>query len=464
MVQKQSIQARIYAVFQNLGTLALLLIAFPFNCTVVLATLLWNFFSRSFNKQVVLNENPKNILIGGGRMTKTLQLARSFHAAGHRVILFDLEQHWFSGYRFSNSVARFYTVPDSHKDISGYTQAVRVIAKKENIDFFVPVGIFAASYFDSERKPVLSGYCENFHFDADTMKMLDNKFTFAQIARSLSLSVPKSFLITDSEQVLNFDFTNEKRKYILKTIVYDSVLRLDLTKLPMESPEKMEIYVKSKPISQDTPWILQEFIPGTEYCTHSAVRNGELTVHCCCKSSAFQVNYENVEHPEIQEWVIHFVKELQLTGQLSFDFIQAEDGTIYALECNARAHSAITMYYNHPGLADAYLNHEPPVEPLQPLSNSKPTYWLYHELWRLNEIRSLKQLQKWFKNIWRGKDAIFEVNDPLPFLMVHHWYIPLLLLDSLRSLQSWVRIDFCIGKLIKFGEDVKYSNTSTTKK
>lgn len=456
MVQQQSIQARIFAVFQNLGTLALLAIAFPFNCTVVLASLLWNFFSRPLSKQVVLSENPKNILIGGGKMTKTLQLARSFRAAGHRVILFDIHKYWLSGYRFSNAVAGFYTVPDPHKDKEGYTQALRALAKKENIDFFVPVGIFAFSYFDSKRKPVLSGCCECFHFDADTMKMLDDKFAFAEKARSLSLSVPKTFLITDSEQVLKFDFANEKRKYILKSIVYDSVLRLDLTKLPMESLEQMAVHVRSMPISKDNPWILQEFISGKEYCTHSTVRNGELMVHCCCESSAFQVNYENVDKPEIKQWVSQFVKELQLTGQISFDFIQAEDGTVYAIECNPRTHSAITMFYNHPGLADAYLSAEPQnfaSLPLEPLPDSKPTYWLYHEVWRLNEIRSLKQLQTWFKNIGRGKDAIFDVNDPLPFLMVHHWQIPLLLLDNLRKLKGWVRIDFNIGKLVQLGGD-----------
>ena len=448
---------QIFALFQNLGTLALLAIASPINCTVVLASLLWNFVSRPYKAQVVLSENPKNILIGGGKMTKTLQLARSFHAAGHRVILFDLDKYWFSGYRFSNAVAGFYTVPDRQKDKDGYTTALRAIAKQENIDFFVPVGIFANDYFDSNRQPVLSGYCETFHFDADTMKMLDDKFTFTEIARSLSLSVPKAFLITDPEQVLKFDFSQEKNKYILKSIVYDPIFRLDLTKLPMESLEKMAVRVKSLPISKDNPWILQEFIAGKEYCTHSTVRNGELTVHCCCESSAFQVNYENVDKPEILQWVSHFVKELQLTGQISFDFIQAEDGTIYAIECNPRTHSAITMYYNHPGLADAYLGKDfasnvRTIYPLQPLPDSKPTYWLYHEVWRLNEIRSLKQLQTWFKNILRGKDAIFDVNDPLPFLMVHHWHIPLLLLDNLRKLKGWVRIDFNIGKLVKIGD------------
>ncbi len=391
-------------------------------------------------------------------MTKALQLARSFHAAGHRVVLVETHKYWLTGHRFSNAVDRFYTVPAPEKDPEGYIQALLDIAKKENIDVYVPVCSPVQSYYDSLAKPVLSGCCEVFHFDAEVTKMLDDKFAFTETARSLSLSVPKSFKITDPEQVLNFDFSNEKRKYILKSIPYDSVRRLNLTKLPCDTPEETAAFVKSLPISEQKPWIVQEFIPGKEYCTHSTVRDGELRLHCCCESSAFQVNYENVDKPEIEQWVSHFVKELGLTGQASFDFIQAEDGTVYAIECNPRTHSAITMFYNHPGVADAYLAKDvagnvSTSQPLQPLPDSKPTYWTYHELWRLTNIRSLSQLQTWIKNIWRGKDAIFAVNDPLPFLMVHHWQIPLLLLDNLRRLKGWVRIDFNIGKIVEIGGD-----------
>lgn len=385
-------------------------------------------------------------------MTKALQLARSFDAAGHRVILVETHKYWLTGHRFSNAVARFYTVPAPQKDPEGYTQALLNIVKQENIDIYVPVCSPVASYYDSLAKPVLSGCCEVFHFDIEVTKMLDDKFAFAQTARSLGLSVPKSVHITDPQQVLNFDF-NEKRKYILKSIPYDSVHRLNMTKLPCDTTAETEAFVKSLPISEEKPWIMQEFIPGQEYCTHSTVRDGELRLHCCCESSAFQVNYESVDQPEIMQWVSHFIKELRLTGQASFDFIQVEDGTIYAIECNPRTHSAITMFYNHPGVADAYLGKEPLAEPLQPLPDSKPTYWLYHEVWRLNEIRSWKQLQTWAKNILRGKDAIFDVNDPLPFLMVHHWQIPLLLLDNLRELRGWIRIDFNIGKLVELGGD-----------
>lgn len=386
-------------------------------------------------------------------MTKALQLARSFHAAGHRVILIETHKYWLSGHQFSKAVNRFYTVPDPQKDLEAYIQALLDIVQKENIDVYVPVCSPVASYYDSLAKPALSQHCEVFHFDADVTRMLDDKYAFSEKAKSLGLSTPKSFKITDPEQILNFDFSQETRKYILKSIPYDPVRRLNLTKLPCATPEETAAFVKSLPISPEKPWIMQEFIPGKEYCTHSTVRNSELRLHCCCESSAVQVNYENVANTKILQWVQRFVQGSEITGQLSFDFIEAEDGTVYAIECNPRTHSAITMFYNHPGVADAYLSQTPQPTTLQPLPNSKPTYWLYHEIWRLTGIRSFSQLSTWLNNLLRGKDSIYSLQDPLPFLTVHHWQIPLLLLQNLQKLKGWIRIDFNIGKLVELGGD-----------
>ncbi|WP_333358813.1 hypothetical protein [Microcoleus sp. herbarium14] len=214
-------------------------------------------------------------------------------------------------------------------------------------------------------------------------------------------------------------------------------------------------FVKSLPISESNPWIMQAFIPGQEYCTHSTVRDGELRVHCCCESSAFQINYEMVDKPEIEAWVRQFVGGLNLTGQVSFDFIQAhDDGRIYALECNPRTHSAITMFYNNPDVAKAYLEREPLSAVIQPLKSSRPTYWIYHEIWRLvTHLHSKSETLRRLQIIASGKDAIFELSDPLPFLMVHHWQIPLLLLENLRQFKGWIRIDFNIGKLVELAGD-----------
>ncbi|MDJ0775278.1 MAG: ATP-grasp enzyme [Mastigocoleus sp. MO_167.B18] len=452
-ITSMSLKANLKVILKNIATLGLLLLALPFNALIVTFSLVLQRFgikSKNIDSEAV---EPKNILISGGKMTKALQLARSFHAAGHRVVLIETHKYWLSGHRFSNAVDKFYTTDFPQKNPQAYIQNLIDIIKEENIDVYIPVTSPVASYYDSLAKPVISEYCQVFHLDVEVTEMLDDKFAFSQRAGSMGLSIPKSFKITAPEQVLNFDFSGETRKYILKSIPYDSVRRLDLTKLPCDTPEQTEAFVRSLPISPQKPWIMQEFIPGKEYCTHSTVRNGEVRLHCCCESSAFQVNYENIEHSKIRQWITHFLGELGVTGQLSFDFIEAEDGEVYAIECNPRTHSAITTFYNHPEVANAYIGQQPQVEPIEPLINSKPTYWLYHEIWRLTSIRSLTQLRNWLVNIWRGTDAIYQLNDPLPFLMVHHWQIPLLLLQNLLKLKGWTRIDFNIGKLVEAGGD-----------
>lgn len=439
--------APIMTVLKNIGTLTLLLIAFPFNLVVVLAAWLWSRLTQPFTPKPVAN-NPKTILLTGGKMTKALQLARLFHATGHRVIVVEIHKYWLSGHRFSNAIARFYTVPAPEKDPEGYYQSLGDIIRSEGVDVFIPVSSPVASYYDAVAATHFPPECEVLHFTSEMTQLLDDKFRLCQTARELGLSAPKSFLITDVEQILNFDFEADGSRYILKSLKYDSVLRLDLTLLPFPG---MAEYIKRLPISAARPWTMQEFITGQEYCTHSTVRHGKVQLHCCSKSSPFQVNYEHVDRPEILAWVQRFAAALNLTGQLSFDFIQTEEGTVYPIECNPRTHSAITMFHDRPELAAAYL--EDRAELLEPLPQSKPTYWLYHEIWRLMSVRSIADLRTRWQILWRGTDAIFQRNDPLPFLWVHHWQIPLLLLDNLRKLRGWVRIDFNIGKLVELGGD-----------
>ncbi len=134
---------------------------------------------------------------------------------------------------------------------------------------------------------------------------------------------------------------------------------------------------------------------------------------------------------------------------MSFDFIETADGTPYAIECNPRTHSAITMLYDHPRLAAAYL--EPAdAEVVVPTSTSRPTYWRYHEVWKL--VRGPER-GRTLAVLCCGKDAIFALRDPLPFLLVHHLQVPALMLTSLRRREAWTRIDFNIGKLVEPGGD-----------
>ena len=451
MLQILFVSGNVSAIARNIGTLFLLLLLLPFNLAMVLLSWVTNLVSGGDKSQLSAINQPKRILITGAKMTKALQLARSFHRDGHEVYLVETHKYWLSGHQFSKAVTGFFTVATPEKEPEQYCQDILNIVQQKNIDLFIPVSSPIASYYDSLAKKAIEPYCESLHLDPEETVILDDKHAFCSKAREFGLSAPKVFRITDPQQILDFDFDRDGSKYIVKSIPYDSVLRLDLTRLPFEG---MEDYVRSLPISESKPWVMQEFIRGQEYCFHATVRKGKIRLHCCSESSPFQVNYKQVDNPAIYQWVKTFVEKMNLTGQVCFDMIQTEDGTVYPIECNPRLHSAITMFHDHRGVAQAYLSDGELDEiPITPLPNSKPTYWTYHELWRLLSIRSLDELKAWWNKVTKGTDAILTPDDPLPFLMLHNWQIPLLLLDNLRRLKGWVKIDFNIGKLVEIGGD-----------
>lgn len=447
MCSPLSILSVLATLLQTLAVLALLTAVLPLNLAIVIPAFLWSRM-RPAPRHPALR--PQRILLTGGKMTKALQLARCFNAAGHSVVLVETHKYWLSGHRFSNAVERFYTVPAPEEDADGYVAALLDLVQQENIDAFIPVSSPVASAYDAMAGEALAPHCQVIHSSPDAVAMLDDKFKLCETARSLGLSAPKAVLITSPQQILSFDFKTDSGPYLLKSLRYDAVSRLDMTRLPFPG---MAAYVESLPISKANPWVMQEFISGQEYCTHSTVRQGTIRLHCCSKSSPFQVNYDHVDKPEIYAWVKTFVRALNLTGQISFDVIQAADGTVYPIECNPRTHSAITMFYNHPDVAEAYLTDSAIGDPITPLPGSRPTYWLYHEIWRLTGITSWAELQAWRQTIAEGTDALFQWQDPLPFLMVPHWQITLLLLNNLRQLKRWVKIDFNIGKLVERGGD-----------
>lgn len=432
---------RARATARTVATLGLLTAALPANLAVTGATLVRGALTPPPPSRG--GDAPRTVLVSGGKMTKALQLARAFHADGHRVVLVESSRYRYSGHRFSRAVDAFHVVPDPTDP--GYAAALADVVEREGVDVYVPVCSPVASLHDARAARLLADRCEVLHVADDVIGMLDDKDRFAAAAQELGLGVPRTHRITDPQQVLDFDFPDDGTRWILKSIPYDPVRRLDLTPLPRPTREQTRAFVEQLPISDDQPWILQELVEGQEYCTHGTVRDGKLQVWACCASSPFQINYAHLDEPDIEAWVTTFVAAHGLTGQVSFDLIRTPAGELRAIECNPRTHSAITMFHDHPDLARAYLDDD--VDTIRPLPDSRPTYWLYHELWRM--LTAPATAPRRLRVIVDGKDALWDRHDPLPFLLVPHLQIVSLLLGNLRAGRDWVRIDFNIGKLVE---------------
>ena len=110
--------------WRSVGVLAGLALSLPVDLAVTAAALLTTRAPRP-----VTAAEPRTVLISGGKMTKALQLARSFSAAGHRVVLVEKATYRFTGHRFSRAVDAFHLVPDPRD--TGYAQALLDIVRAE---------------------------------------------------------------------------------------------------------------------------------------------------------------------------------------------------------------------------------------------------------------------------------------------------------------------------------------------
>lgn len=430
---------------RSLAALTLLEATLPLNLLLVGAAVARR-GRRPRATSVLPASQRRTVLVSGAKMTKALVLARLFHQAGHRVVMVETARYRLTAHRFSRAVAAFHVVPDPGSP--DYADALLRVVKDEDVDVWVPVSSPASSLPEAQAAQVLHDALgtgiEVVHLDADTLERIDDKHQFAVMADEAGLAVPATHRITDPQQVLDFDFDAHPGPWVLKSIPYDPVRRLDLTPLPRPTPAETAAFVRDLPISPEQPWILQELLDGVEWCTHGTARDGRLTVWVCCRSSAWQLTYEQVEHPAVREWVERFVAFHGLTGQVSFDLIEDADGTVRAIECNPRTHSAITLLAGRPEVAVAYLRDD--AEAVEPPLGGRPTYWLHHELWQA--LRHPSTAPGRLRTVLRGTEAVLDGHDPLPFLALHHLHLPSLLWHSLRTGTPWLKIDVNIGKLV----------------
>ena len=69
-------------------------------------------------------------------------------------------------------------------------------------------------------------------------------------------------------------------------------------------------------------------------------------------------------------------------------------------------------------------------------------FWKPKNCFKLSALQMLK-----------GGDALLSGDDPLPFLAMYLIQIPSLLALEILHGTDWLKIDFCIGKIVKEGGD-----------
>jgi hypothetical protein len=99
--------------------------------------------------------------------------------------------------------------------------------------------------------------------------------------------------------------------------------------------------------TNESPWLVQEFVDGPMLCTYSTLHEGNATAHCAYRAPrqwehSTGIQFESVDGRESLAVVETIGRALGYTGQISFDFVVATDG-IVIIECNPRTTDGVLL-------------------------------------------------------------------------------------------------------------------------
>jgi hypothetical protein len=304
-----------------------------------------------------------------------------------------------------------------------------------------------------------------FAFDGETSDILDNKFTFNQELVRSNLPCPETAnmeCFEDGEAFFKDKTTsNTKKRYIVKPSVYDPAARTEILFLPVDDIKQQTEYLRSRNASKKTPYVIQEVLTPPEFGSYAVYNDGYLTAFELFDSCASCLKYEQLPDKKQYDAVLEFHKNLgkkmKLTGQLTLDLMHTATGELVPIECNPRIHSAVCVLEGHRNLGAALTDPEHRPTELSDIVTSHPSNYRFFLMDQVFLRLGFWQPKNCFflsiAEMLKGRDALLHGDDPMAFLAMYLLQIPSLLLGELVAGTEWLKIDFCIGKIVKEGGD-----------
>ncbi|KAI9743449.1 MAG: hypothetical protein M1818_002761 [Claussenomyces sp. TS43310] len=304
-------------------------------------------------------------------------------------------------------------------------------------------------------------------------------------AQHFGLNVPETYHITSvadaMAQLYPAKTQAKRRNFIMKSIGLDDSIRADMTILPRPLTEDTRRYLTRLRPSMTRPFVLQQFINGTEYCTHSIIADGHVVAFAACPSAELLMHYiplppaSNLSRA-MQKYIEIFAKKMgHITGHLSIDFMLSNDDSesdptkrLYPIECNPRAHTAVVLFADKSeGMVDAYLSvlsDEKKSNTVQRATfvstATKGYFWIGHDivtcfllplLSTMTAKADLRNLLTTWGEFWQHlaylKDGTYEIWDPWPFWWLYCIYWPAMFLSTMITQQWWSRCNVSTTKM-----------------
>lgn len=342
------------------------------------------------------------ILLTGGRNFYGLEIARQLHFNGHKV--FSAETSRYNLCAFSSSVTRSFVVPPPRNQPKEFCSALVKICQTEKIDLLLPMSeevLFIAEACKAFPCPV---FCSNF----DLLHTIHHKGAFQDLLKKIGLSPLSSHVIESQEDLDSLDISVD---HILKPCY--SRGSKGLYKIEHGRP------FPKIPCSKQNPYLAQRWVHGDKYCIYSVAHKGKMTAFSCYPvemaiAGSSCLTFRPIVHKEIESWTKTFIEKTGYTGQISFDFVQEKDGSLFAIECNPRATSGLHLFTEEGEVLEAIFNPNSPI--VYPKKKRCSQIFIGMLLYGWLSPFALSHPLKFLKAITSYGDVVFNKRDLKPFL------------------------------------------------
>ncbi|MEL6345085.1 MAG: hypothetical protein AAFV53_18395 [Myxococcota bacterium] len=361
------------------------------------------------------------VLLTGGRAAVTLELARMWSRAGHRVVMAETIGWHLS--RYSNVIAAHHRLPWPTTDHPAFVDALERIIEQERVDLFLPT--CEELFHVARARARLSQRCALPISDIDLLHDLHHKSRFVDRARAAGLAAPTGALAqtTDALRAMLQRALDTQEPVALKP-VYSRFAAYTICR-----PRRLE-EIDDVEVTADNPWLVQRFIDGRALCTWGFARQGRLLAHVTYPSrytlgTAATVVYQPLDHPGAERWAKTFIAHTNFTGPIGFDLIEAPNGEVFGIECNPRLTGGLHLLAHQPALLDVILGESRPV--VRPDGAPSAMLAVSMVLFLLSKVRTTADFTQWLHTFRASREVVHDRRDPIPAMWRYVWLAGILL-------------------------------------
>jgi predicted ATP-grasp superfamily ATP-dependent carboligase len=359
---------------------------------------------RGQNRIVVKGTIMPTALLTLGRLPKALAVARALRTQGYRVIVAEPFAWHLS--RVSRDVAKTVQLPAPNDDAGAYQQALLALITQEKVDLVVPIS--EEAHYVLAIRSRLPPHVTLFGPDVELYRTLADKAAFIDSALQKTLTAPRS-APADSPLAATICETSD---YITKPI--NGCSGIDVA-----------FHRAGDVLTTKSPKLLvQQTIEGEVVSSLSMIKAGEIQASTIYQGSVFAgtvaICFERLTGDiadKVSQWIETFVKDMNYSGFIAFDFIVDASGTPQAIECNPRLTSGI-HFFTAESLGAALSTSK--NTPLTPHINTI-WQWRYSTLTEAYAALFSGDFKEFGRRIglcWKVSDVVWSWRDPLPFLLM----------------------------------------------